>query len=112
MGVARGTVSKWVSSYKKKGEIELRKKKRGRRSEDMTLLKPHQCAIIFNMIRDCCPDQLKLPFMLWTRDAVGLLIEQRFGIKLAIRSVGNYLKRWGFTPQKPLRKAYERLNIL
>ena len=36
------------------------------------------------------------------------LIERRFGIKMAVRSVGNYLKRWGFTPQKPLRRAYER----
>jgi transposase len=60
------------------------------------------------MIKDRCPDQLKLPFALWTREAVGNLIEHQFGIKLAIRSVGNYLKRWGFTPQKPLRRAYER----
>lgn len=46
--------------------------------------------------------------MLWTREAVGMLIEQRFGIKMAVRSVGNYLKRWGFTSQKPLKRAYER----
>jgi transposase len=107
-GVSRAAVNKWIAAHKKGGQEALLKKKRGRRSQDMTLLKPHQCAIIVTLIADRCPDQLKMPFMLWTREAVGMLIEQRFGIKLAIRSVGNYLKRWGFTSQKPLKRAYER----
>lgn len=107
-GVSRAAVNKWISAHKKGGQKALLKKKRGRRSSDMTLLKPYECAIIVNLITDRCPDQLKMPFMLWTREAVGMLIERRFGIKMAVRSVGNYLKRWGFTPQKPLRRAYER----
>jgi len=107
-GVSRSAVNKWIALHKKSGQKSLLKKKRGRRSQDMRLLKPYQCAIIVNLITDRCPDQLKMPFMLWTREAVGMLIEKRFGIKLAIRSVGNYLKRWGFTPQKPLKRAYER----
>ena len=108
LGVTRVSVSNWVSAYLKKGEGAILKKKRGRRSMDMRLLAPHQCGTIVNMIKDRCPDQLKMPFALWTREAVGNLIEHQFGIKLSIRSVGNYLKRWGFTPQKPLRRAYER----
>lgn len=106
--VSRAAVNKWISAHKKGGQKALLKKKRGRRASDMTLLKPYQCAIIVNLITDRCPDQLKMPFMLWTREAVGMLIERRFGIKMAVRSVGNYLKKWGFTPQKPLRRAYER----
>ena len=106
--VSRAAVTSWLSKYRKGGVAAVKKKKRGRRSQDMKLLQPYQCAIIVNLITDRCPDQLKLPFMLWTRDAVGMLIEQRFGITMAIRSVGNYLKRWGFTPQKPLKRAYER----
>jgi hypothetical protein len=109
LGVARGTVSRWVSVYRKEGDRSaLLKKKRGRRSEDMIYLKPHQCATIVTLIRDKCPDQLKLPFVLWTREAVCHLIEDRFGIKLALNTVGLYLKRWGFTAQKPLRRAYQR----
>src|ERR1019366_4173005 len=108
IGVSRYSVNCWVAKYQEGGKIAVSKKKRGRRSLDMKLLQPHQCAIIVNLITDRCPDQLKLPFMLWTREAVGMLIEQRFGIKMAVRSVGNYLKRWGFTPQKPLKRAYER----
>jgi len=51
---------------------------------------------------------LHLPFALWTRQAVVELIHQRFGIDVSVWTVGRYLKRWGFTPQKPLRRAYER----
>lgn len=60
------------------------------------------------MIRDRHPEQLKLPFYLWTREAVQRLIKQECGIELAIRTVGNYLERWGFTPQKPAVRVYER----
>jgi len=40
--------------------------------------------------------------------AVMQLIEQLCGVKLCVRAVGNYLQRWGFTPQQPIRRAYEQ----
>ena len=54
------------------------------------------------------PEQLKLEFALWSRAAVMQLVKQEFGIDLPIRTMGEYLKRWGFTPQKPITKAYEQ----
>jgi transposase len=54
------------------------------------------------------PDQLQLPFALWTRQAVRELFRARFGVTLSIRGVGEYLARWGYTPQKAARRAYER----
>jgi transposase len=36
------------------------------------------------------------------------LIRRRFGVRLAVRTMGTYLARWGFTAQKPLRRAYEQ----
>jgi transposase len=60
------------------------------------------------VVADGTPDQLKMPYALWTRTAVAQLIEQRFGVVLAVRTMGLYLKRWGFTPQKPMKKAYEQ----
>jgi len=39
---------------------------------------------------------------------VKLPIRQCFGIEMPIRTVGEYLKRWGFTPQKPVKRAYEQ----
>ncbi|MDO9713998.1 winged helix-turn-helix domain-containing protein, partial [Paracraurococcus lichenis] len=60
------------------------------------------------LIRRHTPDELDLPFALWSRAAVRELIRQRFGVRLAVRTVGTYLARWGFTAQKPLRRAYEQ----
>jgi transposase len=54
------------------------------------------------------PDQLKLPFYLWTREAVAKLIEQKYGIRPSRVTVGRYLKAWGMSTQKPVRRAYER----
>jgi transposase len=71
-------------------------------------LSPEQETAIQKLICDRTPDQLKMPYALWTRSAVGELVAQQFGVKLPVRTVGHYLKRWGFTPQKPIRKAYEQ----
>ena len=60
------------------------------------------------IICDKRPEQLKMEFALWNRAAVMQLIERECGIKLSVRGVGNYLKRWGLTPQKPIKKAYEQ----
>jgi hypothetical protein len=54
------------------------------------------------------PDQLKLPFYLWTRAAVASLIAREYGIKVSLVTVGRYLRAWGLSPQKPVRRAYER----
>lgn len=54
------------------------------------------------------PDELDLPYALWSRPAVTALIERETGIQLAVRTTGMYLKQWGYTPQKPLNKAYEQ----
>ena len=59
-------------------------------------------------MRDNCPNQLKLAFALWTRIAVQQLIKQLWYIDMPNRTVREYLKRWGFTPQEPLRKAYKQ----
>ena len=54
------------------------------------------------------PRQLLLEFALWNRRAVMLAIKQFFGIDMPIRTVGEYLRRWGFTPQRPVKRALEQ----
>jgi hypothetical protein len=49
-----------------------------------------------------------MDYALWTRKAVMELIKQETGIDIPVRTVGDYLKRWGMTPQKPVKKAYEQ----
>ncbi len=108
LGVSRQEVNRWCRKYEKRGWDALRAVKRGRKVGEKRLLLPWQCATIVNLITDNMPDQLKLPFVLWTRAAVRDLIEEKFGITLSLITMGNYLKRWGMTPQVPIRKAYQQ----
>ena len=105
-GVSRQSVNNWMKKYRSGGLRRLRAGRRGRPS--VQRLAPHQAATAVRLISDRCPDQLKLPFVLWTREAVGELLARRFGVQVSVWTVGRYLRRWGFTPQKPLRRAYER----
>lgn len=54
------------------------------------------------------PDQIEFSFMLWTREAVAELIYDRFRIRLSKWTVGRLLKKWGMSPQKPVKRAYEQ----
>ncbi len=102
------TICTWYKAYQKGGIEALKIQKRGRRTGTCKTLTPLQEVEIQNHLIDKCPDQLKLPFALWTRIAVQQLINELFSIKMPIRTVGEYLMRWNFTPQRPLRKAYKR----
>jgi len=108
IGVRRNTVSEWYRTYEEEGKKGLKVKKRGRRHGENRTLTPDQEKEIQRLIVDKTPDQYKLAFALWTREAVRDLIQDQVGIQMPIRTVGEYLKRWGFTPQKPLKRAYEQ----
>jgi len=105
-GVTRQSVAKWVQTHEVGGATALKAKRRGRPRGSS--LEPWQAAQVARTIADRVPEQLKLPHFLWTREAVQELIEIRTGRKLSVWTVGRYLARWGFTPQKPVRRAYER----
>ena len=107
-GVSRSICSTWWAIYQKEGKDALKIKKRGRPKGSCRTLTPEQEKELQRAIRDKCPDQMKLPFALWTRIAVQQLIKRLWAIDMPIRTVGEYLSRWGFTPQKPLKKAYKQ----
>jgi transposase len=106
LGVTRQAIGKWLKAYRQGGVKTLKAKRQGRPRGGSLL--GWQSAQIAKTIVDRCPDQLKMPFYLWTREAVGQLIERRFGVRLSVWTVGRYLARWGFTPQKPMRRAFEK----
>ncbi len=105
-GVARPTVNRWMKTVTEGGLRALRGAKRGRPVG--TQLEPLQAALTVKLIVRHCPDQLRLPFALWTREAVQLFLRQRFGLEVSVWTVGRYLKHWGLSPQKPVRRAYEQ----
>lgn len=97
-----------VNRFKQDGLRGIESGRRGRPAGSCRTLTPKQEEQIQRMISDKRPEQLKLDFALWTRAAVMLLIERECTVRIPVRSVGEYLKRWGFTPQRPLKKAYEQ----
>ena len=108
VGIHPTNACKIYKAYEKGGTKAIKASKRGRKQGSCRTLDPDQELRLRKAITDKTPDQLKFPFALWTRQAVQQLIGQLFSIKMPIRTVGEYLKRWGFTPQKPLRRAYEQ----
>lgn len=108
LGVHYMTVSKWCARFEEGGLAALAPRKRGRRTGTHRRLTPVQERTIQRAITDKTPDQLRLPFALWTRAAVGELIRTRYGITVPVRTLGHYLHRWGFTAQRPLKRAYEQ----
>ncbi len=104
--VTERAVNKIWNKYKTEGKRSLVNKKRG--VKEGKKINGKQAAEVRNLIKDKLPDQLKLPYGLWTREAVQQLIERRYGTSLSVKQVGRYLKLWGYTPQKPIRKAFEQ----
>jgi transposase len=59
-------------------------------------------------IEEKAPEQLKLPFALWNREAIAAFIQQKYDLKMSLRTLTDYLRRWDYTPQKPTRQAIEQ----
>lgn len=108
VGVSAYTVGQWLKAWKEGGHAALKVHPKGRPQGLYRKLLPHEEQELRRAITDRCPDQLKLPFALWTRQAVQSLIKQKYSVEMTLQAVGNYLKYWRFSPQKPIRRAYER----
>jgi transposase len=107
LGVARETVSRWVSAHAHGGDRALDARRRGRRGGHTKLTESQQLRIA-KVVAGKNPDQLKLPGFLWTRALVAELIARELDIEVGHDTVGRYLRAWGFSPQKPMRRAYEQ----
>jgi transposase len=110
-GVSLRAVNKWVAIDKVGGLRALKPKRRGRRLGEGGRLRVAHAQRIRSLIVGKLPDQLKLPFYLWTRAAVASLIAREYGIAVSLVTVGRYLRAWGLSPQKPVRRAYERNDV-
>jgi transposase len=105
LGVSRETVCRWWSDYLAAGLDGLPGKRSGRPLGSRRLLSPEQGTHIQQLLDANSPEALGIASPLWSRRAVRDLIRKQYGIVLAIRTVGKYLKRWGYTAKKPRRHA-------
>lgn len=84
-GVSYSAVRKWVDRYKADGVKVLISDDRGRpEGKELT---PEQEKKIISKITNNHPEQLKLVFGLWTRENVGELIFQEYGIRRSPRQI-------------------------
>src|ERR687893_441473 len=107
-GLTRTGVFNICKRFAEQGAAGLKSGPRGPEPGHGRFLTAEQEAEARELIRRHTPDELDLPFALWSRPAVRELILRRFGVRLAVRNMGTYLTHWGFTAQKPLRRAYEQ----
>ena len=108
VGVHRQTVNIWLKRYRAQGEDGVLDGRRVSPRRGKGLLTADEAGKVRGWIVDKTPDQLKLPFALWTSRVVRDLIALRFSKRLGLSTVQLYLQRWGLTPQKPLTRAKER----
>jgi transposase len=108
VGVHRQTVNIWLKRYRRQGEDGVLDGRRVSPRRGKGILSAEEAGQIRRWIVEHTPDQLGLPFGLWTSRAVRELIERRFEKRLGLTAVQLYLRRWGLTPQKPLARAKER----
>jgi transposase len=107
-GVHPNAVNRWILRYREGGWDGLGERRRGRRPGEQPALSVRQQQEVIALVRESTPDQLGLAGFLWTREAVAELITQRYGRWLARTTVGGYLRGWGFSPQRPQRRALEQ----
>lgn len=108
VGVRRDVVGRWIKLWKQGGLKALKPSSSGRPVGTGRTLNAAQEREIQKCLIEKNPEQYKMDFALWTRSAVQGLIKELYEIEMPIRTVGHYLKQWGFTPQKPVKRAYER----
>lgn len=111
IGVDKFLVSRIWSTYQKGGIEALKPKKRGRNEGEKKLLTSAEEREIRNIIIDKTPDQLKMSYMLWTRQAISEFIKNKYKKDVSLRCITNYLKAWGFTCQRPTKRAYSQDNV-
>ena len=104
-GIYRTSIYKWLRAHKKRGREALRSTTAKGPAPKLTEGQKKQVA---RWIIGKDPRQYGFDFGLWTRSLVAEMIHVKFNISLSLPSIGHLLTSLDITPQKPLRRAYER----
>ncbi len=108
LDVSVGLISSVKKAYAEKGIAGIKAKKHGRKMGEKRKLTPEQEREIQRNIVDKCPEQLKLPGCMWTRENIREYIKRKYGIELCLSTLGYYMARWGFSVQRPVKRAYQQ----
>lgn len=106
--LAFSTAYFWVKRFSTEGIEGLKYRKRGRPTGSGRLLSPEQEESIKGLIIGTVPMDYELNYATWTRRAIAELVKIKFKVDVKERTMGDYLKRWHMSPQKPVKQAYQR----
>jgi transposase len=105
LGINRRTIYRWLAAYHYGGEMAIKAKPIPGAPPK---LDAKQMAKLARIVREKNPLQLKFEYALWTLAMIRVLIRQKYGVKLSEVSVGRLMKRLGFSPQRPLYRAWQQ----
>ena len=108
LGVSRETVSRWWTAYADGGPEAIPGDRTGRPVGSGRTLSDEQARRIQQQIDDRSPGESGIAAATWSRKAVRDLIRKECGIDMPVRTVGEYLKRWGYTAESPRRHAKDQ----
>lgn len=108
LGVSEGHVSNVKKAYKEHGIEGIKQKHQGRKKGEKRILTPQQEKEIMQIIIDKDPMQLKFKECMWTRNNIRQLVKEKYGIDIKLSTLGYYLQRWGFSVQRPVKRAYKQ----
>lgn len=104
-GLGRTSIYPWLRKARRKGLQALKARKGTGRPP---MLSGRQKLRVRKWIDGHDPRDYGFQPALWTRKIVGTLIQQKLDVYLGVTAVGRVLAEVDVTPQKPLRRAYER----
>jgi len=95
-------------TYSEKGLEGLKARKRGRKKGKNVILTEEEEKEIQKLLTDTSPDQMGFEECMWTRKVIQNLIEKKYRKEIKYSTLGVYLARWGFTSQRPAKRAYHQ----
>jgi transposase len=105
LGLHRGSVYRWWARHAQGGKDALKAKPVPGRPATLT---DQQLARLGQIVASKDPRQLQFEFGLWTRDMVATVVAREFGVRLHRTTIGRILHKLGFSPQRPLRRAFQQ----
>lgn len=108
IGVSRQTISEWVSKNRRGDKYVISGKPRGRKTGEHRIINDEQATEIQNYINNTKPERHNIKSALWSRKSINALIKKYYGFFLPLSTIGEYLRRWGYTAQRPKKLAYEQ----
>lgn len=105
VGVRESRTSAIWTAYQREGEESLTRKKNGRKAGSGMILSPEEQEEIRKIIVETRPEEHQIPGALWTLNKVCEVVRKRYKKRISDGCVSDYMRRWGLTCQRPVKRA-------